>query len=239
MSGPYNRAFFDSHLEGVHGSARVIVPMLIDALHPQSVIDVGCGTGAFLAAFRETGVTDVWGVDGDYVDRALLEIPAASFDAVDLNEPFHRDRTYDLALSLEVAEHLQAARSESFVEDLTRLAPVVCFSAAIPGQGGTNHYAERWQDEWAAMFRSHGFMPTGLVRDRLWDDARVQPWYAQNLVVYTRDATIASTVAPPCRVVHPGVFANRIWELTRPRSGREMVSDVRSVLRRRLGRGPR
>jgi SAM-dependent methyltransferase len=211
--------------------------MLMDALHPRSVIDVGCGTGTFLAAFREAGVTDVWGVDGDYVDRGHLEIPAASFDAVDLNKPFHRDRTYDLALSLEVAEHLEPARSESFVEDLTRLAPVVCFSAAIPGQGGTSHIAERWQDEWAAMFRSHGFMPTDLVRDRIWNDTHVQPWYAQNLVVYTRDATIASAVTPPCRVVHPEVFTNRIWEVTRPRTGREMLSDVRGVLRARLGRG--
>jgi hypothetical protein len=52
-------------------------------------------------------------------------------------------------VSLEVAEHLQPKRSASFVADLVALAPAVLFSAAIPGQPGTDHINPRWQDEWA------------------------------------------------------------------------------------------
>lgn len=55
------------------------------------------------------------------------------------------NRRFDLAMTIEVAEHLTPVRADSFVEDLTRLSDVVLFSAAIPAQGGINHVNEQWQ----------------------------------------------------------------------------------------------
>jgi hypothetical protein len=44
-------------------------PLLIELFHPRSVVDLGCGTGIWLAAFREQGVTDVLGIEGAWVPR--------------------------------------------------------------------------------------------------------------------------------------------------------------------------
>ena len=172
----YDAAFFAALTEGSRRSADRIVPVVVDVIAPRSVIDVGCGTGEWLAAFRAAGIEDVLGLDGDYADRAQLHIPASAFEAVDLSQPLRIARRFDLAISLEVAEHLPPERGESFVADLAALAPVVLFSAAVPDQGGIDHIAERWQDEWAVLFARHGLRPLDVVRPVVWDDENVENW---------------------------------------------------------------
>lgn len=48
-------------------SARIIVPMLFEAIHPQSVIDIGCGIGVWLNEFKKCGAETIQGVDGKWV----------------------------------------------------------------------------------------------------------------------------------------------------------------------------
>jgi hypothetical protein len=62
-------------------------------------------------------------------------------------------RTFDLAICLEVAEHLPPEAAEGFIDSLTRLAPVVLFSAAITFQVGNQHLNGQWPDYWATLFR--------------------------------------------------------------------------------------
>ena len=141
----YSKRFFEQVHAQVRDSAREIVPLVVDLLNPARVVDVGCGTGTWLATFAEHGAA-ILGLDGEYVDRSLLDIPEDRFVAVDLAQPFQLDGRYDLALCLEVAEHLPADRAASLVDLLTGLAPTVLFSAAIPLQGGVNHVNEQWPD---------------------------------------------------------------------------------------------
>jgi SAM-dependent methyltransferase len=105
---PYTGEFYRDHREVSLRSARVIVPLVLRLVQPRSVVDVGCGTGTWLSVFREHGVTDVLGMDGEWVDPAGLAIPEARFRAVDARRPLPVDRRFDLAVSLEVAEHLPA-----------------------------------------------------------------------------------------------------------------------------------
>lgn len=206
----YDAGFFGNLDAGVRRSAAVIAPILVAALRPRSVVDVGCGTGTWLAAFREAGVRDVLGVDGDYVSRSSLDIPVEDFLASDLNAPLRIDRSFDLALSLEVAEHLAPSRAEGFVGDLVRLAPMVCFSAAIPFQGGTHHVNERWQEEWAGLFADHGYRPVDLVRTKVWDNPDVEPWYAQNMLLYVGVDVELVGDRLPMRLVHPALYTFRV-----------------------------
>src|SRR5690348_6943322 len=104
---PYTSEFFSAIEQGALQSARVIVPLVLKQIRPKSVLDVGCGQGIWLMAFREQGIEDLWGVDGDYVDRQQLKIPADRFLARDLSQPLDLGRTFDLVVSLEVAEHLK------------------------------------------------------------------------------------------------------------------------------------
>lgn len=213
-TGPYDRGFFEARLGGSRSSAEVIVPIVLGLVDCRSVVDVGCGTGEWLAEFRRAGVQDVLGVDGDYVDRRLLKIPGDRFLAADLACPLDLRRRFDLVVSLEVAEHLAAEVAETFVTSLTTLGDVVLFSAAVPHQGGTHHVNERWQGFWASLFEARGFRPIDCVRSSVWDDPRVDWWYAQNTFLYARSERIAADPklrqaagAKPCpglALVHPG-----------------------------------
>ena len=135
----YDRRFYEESRDGSLASARVVVPLILDLVPVKSVCDVGCGVAPWLSVFRERGVHDILGVDGDYVDTKLLCIPADRFIPLDLSQPVTLERRFDLVVSLEVAEHLPESRAASFVHDLTALASVVMFSAAVPGQDGTHH----------------------------------------------------------------------------------------------------
>jgi SAM-dependent methyltransferase len=187
----YDERFFEELREGARRSARVIVPLIVDRVRPRSVVDVGCGLGTWLAVFLENGIADVVGVDGDYVDRARLEIPPESFLPRDLSRALHLDRTFDLAVSLEVAEHLPAECAATFVDSLTTLSPFVVFSAAIPFQGGTNHVNEQWPDYWAALFEERGFAPVDCIRREVWSNEAVEWWYAQNILLFVDERRLA------------------------------------------------
>lgn len=185
----YCRKFYDDLGNTALPSARRIVPILLELLAPNSVIDIGCGDGSWLSVFRDCGVEDVLGLDGDWVDDGQLKIPAPCFHRIALDRPFHIDRHFDVALCLEVAEHLPETGAREFISELTALAPVVIFSAAIPHQGGHHHVNEQWPDYWAGHFESHGYHAIDTIRPLMWNDPDVTWWYKQNLLLFaTNDA---------------------------------------------------
>ncbi len=154
---PYTQKFYKDQSVGSRRSAEAIVPLVLTLIKPQSVIDVGCGLGIWLSVFKEFGVKDVFGIDGDHVDRSMLQIPNERFTAFDLKKPIPINRQFDLVISLEVAEHLPEDCAKTFIHSLTGLGPVILFSAAIPFQGGTNHLNEQWPDYWANHFNDNGY----------------------------------------------------------------------------------
>ena len=168
MDPDYTPRFFSDIQERGVESAERVVPFIVDLLSPSKVIDVGCATGYWLAAFASSGVETIRGLDGDYVDRASLLIDQDSFTAHDLRHlPLPVDDHYDLAVCLEVAEHLPAPLARTLVSELVRLAPAVLFSAAIPGQGAhgraASHINERWQSYWANLFQIHDYRQIDLM----------------------------------------------------------------------------
>ncbi len=214
MSEPaYDRPFFEAHHAGSLASAREMIPLVLEFVGPVSVVDVGCGTGTWLSVVKALGVSDIFGVDGDYVDRAALEIDADTFRAADLREPLELERTFDLVMCLEVAEHLPAASAETLIGSLAGLGPVVLFSAAIPLQGGSAHVNEQWPEYWASLFDARGFDVFDPIRPGVWGNERVEPWYAQNTLLYIRRghplaAKLEVWRSSPGRLslVHPRLF---------------------------------
>jgi SAM-dependent methyltransferase len=211
-------------------SAAAIVPIVLRHVQPSSVVDVGSGPGTWLGRFVEHGVDDVVGLDGEGVTTELMEIPEDRFRRVDLTDPPGLGRTFDLALCLEVAEHLPSGSADRLVGWLTSLAPVVLFSAAIPHQGGTGHRNEQWPVYWAERFVAHGFECLDVVRAEVWDDPTVQWWYAQNCLLYVspegrrRWPALPPGTGAPLALVHPRRFLEVIdWavgEVRRAPSGR-------------------
>jgi hypothetical protein len=84
---------------------------------------------------------------------------------------------------VEVAEHLPASGAPSFVADLARLAPVVAFSAAIPGQGGEGHVNEQWPEYWERLFAASGYRVVDALRRPFWRHPDGPAYVAQNLLL--------------------------------------------------------
>ncbi|UWR63819.1 class I SAM-dependent methyltransferase [Phaeobacter inhibens] len=188
MSHVYSNEFYDYIDTGARSSAQALIAAVQPWLNTQSVLDLGSGRGVWLSEWAKAGVADIAGVDGDYVDRSRLAIPASQYHAADLTKDFDLGRRFDLAQSLEVGEHLPQAASAKLVAGLTRHADRVLFSAAVPGQGGEFHINEQPLSFWQDLFAAQGYSAFDCVRPALKTADGVEPWYRYNTVLYVNAA---------------------------------------------------
>ena len=184
----YNTDFYDYIDDGSRASARAVAPLLLAEMRIGSLLDVGAGHGAWAAEWLAAGVADVVAVDGAYVALDQLAIPVAAFRSHDLATPLDLGRRFDLVESLEVAEHLPAAKAAMFVETLTRHGDVVLFSAAVPHQGGEHHVNEQPPEYWRQLFASQGYAAFDWLRGRIERERQVKAWYRFNTFLYANEA---------------------------------------------------
>lgn len=206
--------------DGCRSSAAAAAPVIDGIVKPRTVIDVGCGEGWWASAFAAAGC-EATGIERQTPATVAPGVRIVEFDLTriaDGGRPKLPGR-FDLAVCLEVAEHLPERAARPLVGWLTELAAAVVFSAAIPDQRGDGHLHERWPDYWAAVFAEHGYHVTGALRFLFWTDGRVAPWYAQNMLLAADDATrerllrwFLHPLAQPFSIVHPAVFAVRAEE---------------------------
>lgn len=191
----YTDDFYNSTRDYSRQSAEVIAPLVIDLFPCKQVVDVGCGDGTWLKVFHKYGVEEVLGIDGDYIDTNILQIPEKNFISFDLNKEFRVDRKFDLVISLEVGEHLPEACADTFIDSLINLSSVVLFSAAIPNQDGPGHVNEQWQEYWAKKFHQRGYVAIDYIRKKVWSDDRVAYWYSQNTLLYIERGYLQDNLA--------------------------------------------
>jgi SAM-dependent methyltransferase len=240
LHSSYTATWFQGVAARAGGSAAVVAPLLCEMFEPRSVIDVGCGTGVWLAEFLRQGVDEVRGVDGPWINPSQLSIDPACFEGIDLSNPPRESRRFDLVTSLEVAEHLPERSAAPFVEYLTSLGGVVAFSAAIPSQGGTDHLNEQWPGYWSDLFAERGYLAFDLIRPKIWLNSDVEFWYRQNLIVYMSEDRAAKcpwsptdTVLP---LVHPDLFTHQASSSPLRQSLERLKADLRLRSRLRNGR---
>jgi SAM-dependent methyltransferase len=184
MGHVYSDTFYNYIEQGSRASARAVAKIIMPSLAPQSLLDVGCGRGAWLAEWHAAGINDLQGIDGDYVDRSTLRVKPDQFQGRDLRHAFDLGRKFDLVQSLEVAEHIPVEFAATFIDNLVRHGDIVMFSAAVPGQGGEDHINEQPLEFWRGHFRRHGYEPYDVVRAQLQENMDVAPWYKYNTLVY-------------------------------------------------------
>jgi SAM-dependent methyltransferase len=187
--GIYSSDYYESTVEGpAVRSAGTIANSILNEFKATCIIDVGCGTGALLEALRYRGC-EVFGLE--YSEAALKycrsrRLSVAKFDLE--RDVFNDNRTYDVAVSMEVAEHLPEMVADRYVALLTRLSQVIIFTAAPPGQGGIDHVNEQPPSYWISKFQEHGFKHAEELSQRLretWEAAGdVEGWYHKNLMIF-------------------------------------------------------
>jgi SAM-dependent methyltransferase len=192
-SEAYDDTFWDFHDTGDWtGFARVVLRRFPSA----SVVDVGCGHGlALQALLRVDPQLRLRGFDDSptAVARArALQLPVSRLDVVALTREQARALAaatgpFDLALCLEVGEHLPAWHSGKLLDVLT-CARRLIFSAAHPNQGGVRHVNERAASYWIARLQDRGFrLSTADAAFRTEVAAlALPPWYGENIHVFER-----------------------------------------------------
>lgn len=204
------------HDETTHNvnAPNEVVPHLMQMFKPLSVLDVGCGIGTWLNVFLKNGVTEVHGIDGDFVDRKLLYqyINPEQFSAMDLIFEFDLKKSFDLVICLEVAEHLPASSANGFISSLCRHSDTIVFSAAVPWQGGQNHINEQWKDYWINLFNEKGFTAYDLLRPLIWNNKKVEWWYKQNILVFSKNdlSLLYPEKYPVLEIIHPDLFMEKL-----------------------------
>jgi len=177
-----------------------------------------------------------------FIRGMSVKIATRDFRRTKLEEPIRIERRFDLAMSVEVAEHLPPERAAGFVADLCALAPVVLFSAAIPGQGGEHHVNEQWPSYWSRLFAARGYRASDVLRPAIWNDEQIAWWYRQNLVLFAsadacaRHPKLAAACLPegrePSPLVHPHCYAQALRR-AEPHFGRWLKMGPHALRRRR------
>ena len=164
--------------------------MVCNTFNPKTLIDVGCATGDLVRGFLDRGV-DAIGIDGSDGCLEFLEIPRDRFLLLDLRNPIRVGR-WDIALCLEVLEHIEPEYADVLVQNLVEMSDKLLISAAPPGQGGHYHVNCQPREYWSEKFEGYGFD----FRPRWTTSMKktLKPWaakpgikaYYQNLLYYQK-----------------------------------------------------
>ncbi len=213
MNEIYDDAFYKNRDANTRYAANVILNEVLKKYSPKSAIDIGCGVGTWLSVFKEKTGGMIVGVDGSYVNKNYIVIKENEFYAADLEMQLPAlGKKFDLAISLEVAEHLSRERAKSFVDEICEYSDVVLFSAATKGQGGDGHKNEQRLSYWVDKFESNGYDCLDFIREKIWNDTRIPDWYRNNVVLFSREKGRRCRTSDMIDIIHPEMYERRTRE---------------------------
>lgn len=155
---------------------------------PNSIIDVGCGTGALLAQLKQNGL-ELGGLE--YSDAGIARCRERGINVLkfDLEKEETIEGSWDLTVSFEVAEHLPESMADNYVRVISQFSPIVIMSAATIGQGGKDHVNEQPHEYWIAKMQRRSFHYDEETSHQVrveWAEKGVAPWYVNNTMIFRR-----------------------------------------------------
>lgn len=245
----YGSTFYENQVDESLTSANIVLKIVFDIFKPQSLLDIGCGRGAWLCVAERLGVSTLHGIDGPWVKQLDLLSSRIEFQQADMEVAIPVRRRYEMAMSVEVAEHLSPDSAPKFVAALCSAADVVVFGAAVQCQGGENHINEQRQSYWVKLFQQNDYVHFDIIRPKLWLNKSVSPWYRQNTLIYINKNRVdlinlfdAEKPEAIIDLIHPEMFENRVnyqrGTINRP-TLRLILGLLRSYIFQRVSGKPR
>jgi 2-polyprenyl-3-methyl-5-hydroxy-6-metoxy-1,4-benzoquinol methylase len=177
--------FFDeSEMSNCSLLPEALLESVITRLNPQSILDVGCGTGRSLDYFLDRGI-EAQGVEGSALGISKAKHPGRILNW-NLNKELNLRRKFDLVWCFEVAEHIHPDYVESLLKTLTNHSGTIVMSAAHPGQGGIGHFNEQPRQYWLVAFAKYGYHHNDELKRELCEN---WTWYPENIFVFQNSAT--------------------------------------------------
>lgn len=211
----YNKKYYKKHESGSYRSALQIFEYINVFIDFKSMVDFGCGMGTWCKAMEELGISDILGIDQHAYDSDYMLISAESYLQYDLRKELILPRRTDIAVSVEVAEHIEEEYSEIFIHNLCLCSDLILFSAAIPFQGGTGHINEKPCIFWSEIFNKYGYNAIDCIRPHFWNNENIEIWYRNNCILYAKENLYQKLIVNipqekyPLDIVHPAML-NRI-----------------------------
>lgn len=183
----YDEDYFAKRIGGAWQADSHSLARAVDLeFAPDSVVDLGCAVGHELEWFQRRGVR-VLGIDGHPAAIEQSPLSKGSIQQHDLTVPFEAG-SFDVALCIEVAEHLEEQHAETLVATCDRAAdgPVVFTAAPPDAGGGTHHVNEQPRDYWKDLFAARGREYDAPATDRLRELVTVvrKRWIPPRLFVF-------------------------------------------------------
>jgi 2-polyprenyl-3-methyl-5-hydroxy-6-metoxy-1,4-benzoquinol methylase len=173
-------------------SYKLIAKYIKKQLYPDanSVVDYGCGAGWFLHWLKYYGVTDIYGIEPNKNAKSVMAIAVQEAVKIrGLTRKITLKRDFDLAMCIEVLEHIDEKHADAAIDNITRHTNKLIFSAATPGQGGWGHINEQPFDYWKKKLKHKGFaykqLETLTFRAYL-NNKKAKKWYCNNIAVFER-----------------------------------------------------
>lgn len=187
----YPESFYSSVTKRAQASSEIVAEILQDVLKPRSIIDVGSGEGAWIntMSHRFPSALDLTAIDlQPHRSEYFEQLSSSKLNFEFILRDFEKDHTlpnqnYDLAICLEVLEHLQTQTAEQLAAEFAKNCSVLIFSAAVKGQGGTGHINENSLDYWIRLFQQNDFIALDILRPKLARNKQVPDYYKQNMIL--------------------------------------------------------
>jgi SAM-dependent methyltransferase len=172
-------------------SAQIMAESIARHLQPESVVDLGCGTGNLISELRSLGIGTL---GAEFAEPALafcrerkLDVTRLDFtDPKAIAEPLGE---FDLAVSTEVAIQLPPEAAKHHIAYLCRHADTVLFSSPPCARDRLPKSPQK-AEYWASQFAENGFRldaEISRVFQTEWQKRGTASWFYREPMVFRRE----------------------------------------------------
>lgn len=158
---------------------------LADRDRPASVLDIGCGSGAYLKYFATRGTEAIRGVDS--IDGKFGYLQPNEYTRVDLERPLDLSDTFDLVICTSVIDNTSPHLERVLVDNIAGHASKhIVFCGERHGESRAAHVNSQTIAHWLDLFQSAGWYPC-LFDTLALRSLSTLSWFRTGLVVFIQD----------------------------------------------------